>query len=373
MLTFTASAPLTLGVELELQLIDRQTRDLSPTSPELLNALATHPRVEQFKPEITKSMIELNSSIHQQVDSLGEELQQLRDVLVEHCDALDIDICGGGTHPFQHWADRQIFPSERFEQLADDYGYLARRFTVFGQHIHIGCPNGDAAVYLSQQLLRYIPHFVALAASSPYHLGIDTGLNCARLAAVWTFPLAGHMPSLRNWSEFNQYFQELQQLGVAGSIKDLYWDVRPKPEFGTVEIRIIDTPLTVQLATDLAAYAQTLAKHLLDQAWQPMPETLQRVHRHNLFQACRHGYAGTITNPFTAQPATLADDLLNSLHQLLPVARSLGTEAALNRLAARTERRENDASLARQAVAQGLDLPGLVAHHCQQFRADLRQ
>lgn len=368
MLTFAPSAPLTLGVELELQLIDRASHDLSPAAPELLDALAGHLLHEQFKPEITRAMIELNSSVQQDVSALADELATLREVLVSHCDTLGIGICGGGTHPFQHWADRQIYPSERFEQLADDYGYLARRFTVFGQHIHIGCPNGDAAVYLSQQLLRYIPHFVALGASSPYHLGVDTGLDCARLAAVWTFPLAGHMPSLRNWSEFNDYFAELQTLGVANSIKDLYWDVRPKPEYGTVEIRIIDTPLTVQLASDLAAYAQTLAKHLLEQNWQPMPDALQLVHRRNLFQACRHGYAATLINPFTKQAIALHDDLLNTLQLLHPVARTLNTTAALDRLATLVDQRHNGSAQIRQQVANGDELSAVVAAHCQQWR-----
>lgn len=369
MLTFTASAPLTLGVELELQLIDRQSRDLAPEAAALLQQFEGHPLQEQIKPEITRSMIELNSRVHHNSQRLTEDLLTLRDSLVSACDALGIDICGGGTHPFQHWADRQIFPTERFEQLADDYGYLARRFTVFGQHIHIGCPTGDAAVYLSQQLLRFIPHFVALGASSPYHLGVDTGLDCARLAAVWTFPLAGHMPALRNWREFDDYVADLHGLGVIGGIKDLYWDVRPKPEFGTVEIRIVDTPLTVQLASDLAAYAQMLAKLLLEQAWQPMPETLQRVHRHNLFQACRHGYQATLINPFSRVKTDLRTDLLQTLDSLQAIARQLGTLDALDRLATATHQRANGANQIRVQRQAGLSLPALVAQHCQQWRA----
>jgi glutamate---cysteine ligase / carboxylate-amine ligase len=368
MLTFTASAPLTIGVELELQLIDRHSRDLNPAAPALLELLADHPLHAQFKPEITRSMIELNSSVHSNVDTLETELQSMRNILVQACDQLGIGICGGGTHPFQHWADREIFPTERFTQLADDYGYLARRFTVFGQHIHIGCPNGDAAVYLSQQLLRYIPHFVALSASSPYHLGIDTGLDCARLAAIWTFPLAGHMPPLRNWAEFNEYFSKLQTLGVAGSIKDLYWDVRPKPEFGTVEIRIIDTPLTVQMACDLAAYAQTLAKHLLDQTWQPIPETLHLVHRHNLFQACRRSYQANLVNPFSTETLNLQTDLTRTLDTLQTAARELNTHRNLDRLTTLVAHSDNASKHIRADIAGGKTLPQIVEQHCQRWR-----
>jgi len=368
MLTFHHSEPLTVGVELELQLIDPSSRDLSPAAPLLMEALAAAPNAGQFKPEITCAMIELNSRVHGDITSLENDLCALRDQLVQEADRQGVAVAGGGTHPFQHWADRQIYPQERFEKVADDYGYLARRFTVFGQHIHIGCPSGDAAIYLSQQLLRYIPHFVALGASSPYHLGIDTKLECARLAAVWTFPLAGHMPALSNWREFEQYFAELQSLGIAHCIKDLYWDIRPKPEFGTVEIRIIDTPLSIQLAADLAAFAQALAKQLLERPWQPMPATLQLVHRHNLFQACRHGYEAMLIHPFSREKTELQTDLLRTLDQLLPEAQSLGTEAQLNRLIDLASARENGTRALRSHVRAGNALPDIVDLHCQQWR-----
>lgn len=368
MSVFTPSRPLTLGVELELQLVNPDSCDLLPCAPALLDRLADSANAEQFKPEITQSMLEINSSVHSSVTSLHAELRALRDQLVAAADSFGALISGGGTHPFQHWADRNIYPSERFEYLAETYGYLARRFTVFGQHIHVGVPDGDRAIELSQRLLPYMPHFVALSASSPFHLGVDTGLDCARLAAIWTFPLAGHMPPLRDWAAFDSYLDDLMRLGVASGIKDLYWDVRPKPEFGTVEIRIADSPLQVARAAQLAAYAQALVAAMLDTPMTANPDSIQRVHRHNLFQACRYGYAGTLVNPETGQRRSVGEDIIASIQRLAPQAARLGISSELASLAAEASGGLTDAARTRARLAQGADLKQLVREHCQRWR-----
>lgn len=127
-------------------------------------------------------MIELNSSIHLSYESLLAELKQIRDAVAQAAAQLNLRIAGGGSHPFHKWSERRIYPTERFKHLLEVYGYLAKQFTVFGQHIHIGCPDGDAAVYLTHMLSRYIPHFIALSASSPFQQGADTG--CQRVSAL---------------------------------------------------------------------------------------------------------------------------------------------------------------------------------------------
>src|SRR5690606_877548 len=136
--------------------------------------------------------------------------------------------------PFHHWAQRRIFPTERFSALYALYGYLAKQFTVFGQHVHIGCSSGDAAIRLTHQLARFVPHFIALAAASPFSQGEDTSFDSSRLHAISVFPLSGHMPAVEDWSAFARYYARMAGFGIVRCMKDLYWDVRPKPEFGTV-------------------------------------------------------------------------------------------------------------------------------------------
>jgi carboxylate-amine ligase len=193
---FHASQPLTLGVELELQIVNTRDFDLTRGAEALLHALEKRPRREAVKPEITESMIELNSAIQSGHPGLLEDLREVRAPLCDAAAALNLGIAGGGAHPFHRWTDRRIFPTERFAHVSGLYGYLAKQFTVFGQHIHIGCASGDDAVYLVHRLARYILHFIALSAASPFAQGEDTAFATSRLHAVSAFPLSGHMPEV---------------------------------------------------------------------------------------------------------------------------------------------------------------------------------
>src|SRR5690606_12768275 len=157
----------------------------------LLAALARSPRARNVKPEITESMIEVNSEVHTRHESLLRDLIEIRGELTAAAERLNIGIAGGGAHPSHPWAEPRPFPTERFSALSELYGYLAKQFTVFGQHIHIGCASGDAAIRLTQQLARYVPHFIALAAASPFAQGEDTAFDSSRLHAVSVFPLSG--------------------------------------------------------------------------------------------------------------------------------------------------------------------------------------
>ncbi len=294
---FKPSPELSMGVELELQILNSRDYNLARDAADLLKVLEMLEHPGEVKPEITESMIEINSSVHTRYDALLVELRRIRDAVVQAATRLNLRIAGGGSHPFHKWSERRIYPTERFRHLLEVYGYLAKQFTVFGQHIHIGCPNGDEAVYLTHVFSRYIPHFIALSASSPFQQGEDTGFQSSRLNTVSAFPLSGHIPFVTTWGEFVAYFEKMHRFGIIESMKDFYWDIRPKPEFGTVEIRVLDTPLTVEHAARLAAYAQTLAHGVAGRlprlSTQPFPGMPLRPGRD--FRRCLYA---------TADPAT---------------------------------------------------------------------
>jgi glutamate---cysteine ligase / carboxylate-amine ligase len=331
-MTFNTSPSLSIGVELELQIIKARELDLSRDAQDLLARLQRIEVPGAVKPEITQSMIELNTSVHQHYDTLLAELQQMRDIVAREALRLNLLIAGGGTHPFHRWSERRIFPDERFNQVAQRYGFMAKQFTVFGQHIHIGCPDGDAAIYLTHAFTRYLPHFIALAAASPYYQGEDTLFQSSRLAVVDAFPLSGHMPIVATWGEFIEYFDNMVKLGIVASMKDFYWDIRPKPEFGTIEIRVCDTPLTVERAALLAGYAQTLAHYLLAlRPPAPVPATYQ-VNRFNRFEACRFGLDAQLVDAQSSERRSLRDDLASTILLLKDHAATLGTEAVLSEI-----------------------------------------
>jgi carboxylate-amine ligase len=343
-LEFKASRPLTFGIELELQVLHARTWDLVRGADDLLNCLAKVKHPGEFKPEITESMIEYNSSVHECHAPLLIELCSMRDVLARQAGRLNLAIAGGGTHPFHAWHERRIYPGERFQHLSALYGYLAKQFTVFGQHIHIGCASGDDAIYLTHQFSRYIPHFIALSAASPFSQGHDTLFETARLHAVSAFPLSGHMPPVQDWAQFNDYFGKMSMYGIIASMKDFYWDIRPKPEYGTVEIRICDTPLDVKTAAALAAYAQALAAWLLAEHPHPIVPELYDVYGYNRFQACRFGFHAAIIDPFTQKTAVLEQDIDTTLTMLAPYAVALESTMALQQLRTMAAQRVNGAA-----------------------------
>ena len=317
-LAFTPSDPLTVGIELELQLVRPHDLDLARGATDLLRRLERRKLPCGVKPEITESMIELNSGVHARGPALLAELEAARAALVQEAGALNLRLCGGGSHPFHNWTDRRIFPNERFQRVMERYGYLAKQFTVFGQHIHIGCRNGDDAIYLTHMLTRHVPHFIALSASSPFYQGEDTAFQSSRLTAVSAFPLAGQMPFVRDWAEFAEYFERLRGFGIVESMKDFYWDIRPKPEYGTVEIRVCDTPLTVRRAALLAVYAQCLAAYYLLERPRAAARGIYLVSAHNRFEACRYGYAGEMVDPYGGPKKSMGASLSKFFEQFLP-------------------------------------------------------
>jgi carboxylate-amine ligase len=358
-LAFTSSAPLTFGVELELMLVNTRDFNLAPDADDLLRRATRDAPGGELKPEITQSMVEINTSVHERYPELLAELEGTRDVLAGHARKMNVAIAGGGTHPFQKWSDRKIYPTERFLSVSEKYGFLAKQFTVFGQHVHVGCASADDAIYLTHALIRYVPHVIALAASSPFYQGVDTAFDSSRLSVVNAFPLSGTMPLVHSWAEFNRYFNRMYDLGIVASMKDFYWDVRPKPEYGTVEVRVCDTPLTVARAAQIAAFVQALARWLWNERPVAVTPDLYLAHSHNRFQACRHGFAGTLVDATSGRSRPLAEDLRETLAALAPHAQALGSEDAFAALAACIEQ-GNDAAWLRQAFAETETLTDVV-------------
>lgn len=365
---FSTSAALTLGVELELQLVSLSDFDLIDASPDMLELLGRARFPGNVVPEITESMIEISTDVHTSHVGLLAQLRDIRDALIRAGDTLNVGVCGGGTHPFQQWSQRRIFSKPRFKEVSALYGYLAKQFTIFGQHVHVGCASGDDAMFLLHSLNRYVPHFIALSASSPFVQGKDTLFNSARLNSVFAFPLSGRAPFLLDWRGFEQgYFAHMERTGIVKSMKDFYWDIRPKPEYGTIELRVCDTPLTVDRAAALASYLQALCAYLLERAEPPPAENDYLVYNYNRFQACRFGMDGTIVHPKSYQSLSLREDILATLRHLEPQADQLGSRAALDHLY-QTTHEGSDASYLRRQYAERGSPEGMVDAALKRFR-----
>lgn len=358
--TFTTSKPLTLGVELELQIVGTHDYDLSPAAADLLRVLGKRKLPGNVVPEITDSMIEMSTGICSGHDDALAQLGEIRDALVHAADRLGVALSGGGTHPFQDWSQRRIFDKPRFRQISELYGYLSKQFTIFGQHVHVGCPSADEALVLLHGMGRFIPHLIALAASSPFVQGTDTRFHSARLNSVFAFPLSGRAPFVTTWQDFGVFFEKMTRTGVVSSMKDFYWDIRPKPEYGTIEVRVLDTPLTIEKAAALAGLVQCMARWLtMDKPFAPAEDDYL-PYTFNRFQACRFGLDGTFVDPKTAEHRTIRDDLLQMLGRLEGHAIDLRAEGALQYIARELAGDGNDATWIRRTLAAERLLPEVV-------------
>lgn len=372
-LDFSTSKALTLGVELELQIVSRRDCDLTRGASELIKLLTRSKHPGDIKPEITESMLEISTGVHERHTDLLIELGEIRDAVVAAADKLNLLITGGGAHPFQHWSERSIYDHARFRHVSQIYGYLAKQFTIFGQHIHVGCINGDDALYLLHALSRYLPHFIALAASSPYYQGVDTAFDSSRLNSVYAFPLSGRAPFVQSWNDFVAYFDKMRAFGIVTSMKDFYWDIRPKPEFGTIEIRVCDTPLTVERASMLAAYAQLLCRHLLQERVYPLSEEMYYVYNYNRFQACRFGLGGELIDPISLDRKPIAEDILNTLPLLAPHARELDAASVPALIHKTVYGRGTDAIWMREQYSKNRSLEELVWQQALLWRGELQR
>jgi glutamate---cysteine ligase / carboxylate-amine ligase len=366
-LPFKTSERYTLGVELELQVLNSRDFNLTGAAADLLALLESVPHPGDIKPEITEGMIEISTSIQRGYAGLLAELGGIREAMLRQAERLNLGIAGGGAHPFQKWNDQRIFAAQRYQHIHELYGYLAKQFTVFGQHIHVGCDSGDTAVRLTHLFSRYIPHFVALSASSPFFQGADTAFASSRLNSVSAFPLAGHMPLLDDWNAFSEYFEQMRRLQVVESMKDFYWDIRPKPEFGTIEVRVCDTPLTLERAAALAAYARALARYLLEE--QPLEPSadVYRVYGYNRFLACRFGLDAEIIDPYERRKRLLAEDIGYTLGLVAGYADEEEGATALLRLRDVASGRRGDSVLLREQAAQSKSLSDVVRWAAEQW------
>ena len=366
--TFHHSEPLTLGVELELQLVNTHDYDLTPYAEDMLRLMAKTPLPGSVVPEMTSAMIEISTDICHSASEVLTQLTPIRDALVKSADKLNIAVVGGGTHPFQQWHERRIYDKPRFRELSELYGYLSKQFTIFGQHVHIGCPDADTALLTLHRMSRYIPHFIALSASSPYVQGQDTAFDSARLNSVFAFPLSGRAPFALTWDEFTVYFNKMAHTGVVKSMKDFYWDIRPKPEFGTIEIRVFDTPLTIERAAALSGYVQALGSWFMnDQPFMPAEDDYL-VYTYNRFQACRFGLDAVYVDPATGGHMPLREHILMTMAQIERHAHSTGASASIQLLRGSVENNDNDARWLRERQGEERLLAEVIRQAADRFR-----
>lgn len=370
---FAASPRPTLGVEWELMLVDRQTRQLTSGAAEILADLAPDGQEHATaKHELLLSTVEVITAV---CDTVGEATADLAGTvaqLLPGADRRGLGLMCAGTHPVTDWQTQQISPGERYAKLLQDMQWLARRLQIFGVHVHVGVRSGDRAIAFVNALTSYVPHLLALSASSPYWVGKDTGLASARSKVFENLPTAGLPFQLADWAQFEGYMDTLLKTRTIASIKEVWWDIRPHPTFGTVELRIFDGLPTLSEVGMVAALAQCLVDTLdreLDKGY-TLPTPKSWVVRENKWRAARHGLDAEIIVGEQDRLVPVREAIAELVHDLGPAADRLGCGAELKHALSVLEA---GASYQRQravGAASGGDLTAVVDSLLEEFSTD---
>jgi carboxylate-amine ligase len=371
---FESSERSSLGVEWELQLVSTETRQLTSGASEILRALSPEGEHPKAKHELLESTIEIITGICTTVAEATADLAATVEDLRPLVAGRGLALMCAGTHPTTDWATQTISPSPRYAKLVEEMQWLARQLQIFGVHVHVGVRSPDKAIPIVNALSAYIPHFLALSASSPYWIGHDTGLASSRSKVFENLPTAGLPYQLSGWQEFESYMETLISTGTIGSIKEVWWDIRPHPTFGTVELRICDGLPTLHEVGMVAAISQCLVDTLdreIDRGY-TLPTPKGWVVRENKWRAARYGLeAEIIRDDETTVPVREA--LRELARDLRPAAERLGCSEELGRVEAIVEHGSSYLRQRAVAAAAGGDLTAVVDSLLAEFAAGVPQ
>jgi glutamate---cysteine ligase / carboxylate-amine ligase len=324
---FHASQRSSLGVEWELQLVDRRTRQLVSAASEVLAELGGgspdgHPKA---KHELFESTIEVITGVCGTVAEARADLAGTIGELDALLAARGLAPMCAGTHPFSDWRDQQLSPNPRYARLVEDVQWPARRLLIFGVHVHVGVRSAEKAIAIANAASAYIPHFLAMSASSPYWKGSDSGLASSRSKVFETLPTAGLPYQLSGWPEFEQLMTTLISAKAITSIREIWWDIRPHPDFGTVELRICDGLPRLTEISAAAALSQCLVEWMderIDRG-DPPPVPKGWVVRENKWKAARYGLDADIIVDDEGALRPVRHELAELVDRLAPVAARL--------------------------------------------------
>lgn len=364
-ISFAASPRTSLGIEWELELVDLETRELSSAASHILAELGTghpegiHPKA---KHELLESTIEVITGVCSTVAEATSDLAQTVAEVSSVSERLGLALMCSGTHPFTDWSTQQVTDMPRYRKLVAQMQWLARRLQIFGVHVHVGVRAQEKAIPIVNALTGYIPQLLALSASSPYWMGTDTGLASARSKIFEGLPTAGLPYQLSGWEQFESYIEMLISTRTIETIREVWWDIRPHPNFGTVELRIFDGLPTLSEVGTVAALAQCLVEQFdiqLDRGYTlPVPKSW--TVRENKWRAARYGLEAQIIIDDRGRTAPVQASLTELAAELAPLADRLGCSKELARI---DDIVRQGASYQRQrqvAAAHGGDLRAVV-------------
>ncbi len=329
-LAFTRNETASIGVEVELQLVDSETFELKSAIQDILPRLPEEIAVN-VKPELMQSYLEINTGICSTVSEARRDLTRILDGLYQVTEPLGTKLFWAATHPFSSWRRQEITVNDRYYQLVELMQDIARRLVTFGLHVHVGVESGDKAVMICDRMLRHLPLLLALSANSPFWEGRPTGLHSNRSKIMEMLPTAGLPHQMRNWSEYTWLVNHLCDTGFINTIREIWWDIRPHHNFGTVEIRVCDVPKNLDHVLAITALVQTLVVAISRQIDEGtfQSEYHPMMVEQNKWRATRFGAEAQLVNSEDYRQYSVQQTTDSLVDRLLPIAEELGCRSEL--------------------------------------------
>ncbi len=292
---FTPSESYSIGVEIEFQVLAKNTLNLAPLAPLLLQ---NSPKIllPRITHEFIRSILELQTGVCGNVRDVENDLMETCSMAEELAEDNGCLLHAASLHPFAKSSEQILTNNERYEKIMEELQIVGRQFISQGLHVHVGLPDGDTAIRVCNIVQLYLPLLLSLSASSPFSQGEDTGLLSYRTKLFEVLPLAGIYEHFTDWKHFTSEVNSLINLGVIGSISDLWWDARPSPDYGTIELRICDVPGRFTDILALVAFMQSIIAYIVEERKEDYPFN-QQILRTNKWQAVRYGLDGTFIDP----------------------------------------------------------------------------
>ncbi|WGI17915.1 carboxylate-amine ligase [Methanonatronarchaeum sp. AMET-Sl] len=295
MTKFGESEPYSIGIEEEFQIVDPDTWSLVSRADEMLEC--AEPIRDNLRTELFQSILEIATDVCSDIDEARGNIWKLRNKLSTFTKQKGYRLAASGTHPFGEWKDQDVTDQKRYKEVLEDLRWTGKRELIFGQHVHVGVNNKEEAIYITNTIKNFLPHILALSTNSPFWQKEETGLKSTRIRIFDSLPRTGLPMHFKGWNHYKKVENRLIKGGSIDDVTMIWWDVRPRADLGTVEIRIADLPTKIDESIALAALTQALV-YKLSKVYQNQGDQLpyqldQEIIKENRWRALRDGLEGT--------------------------------------------------------------------------------
>jgi carboxylate-amine ligase len=317
----------TLGIEEELMIVDAESMELVSAIEEMIAGMPSETEGD-VKPELMQSVLEISTNVCRNVGEAAGQLEDLRRRVRETAESRGLTIGSAATHPFARWEEQRIVERPRYLEVVDALRFVARQELLFGLHVHVGIDEPEKAIHVANGLRVHLPILLALSSNSPFWRGVPTGLMSTRTPIFKTFPRVGVPPRYESWSDFEARVEFMVEAKAVDDYTYFWWDVRPHPKLGTVEVRVCDAQTRLEHTLGLAALVQAMCKELAEhyeagyQLGTYPPEMLEE----NKWLAARYGMEGELVDLPQSSRVRAIDLARRLVERLRSHAQDLGCE-----------------------------------------------